>query len=179
MLTVCHRDTTCTWCTGTQPTVFVVDDDQSMLTLWKIVLTEELNCRVMTAASAEHALGLTFDSPPHLLILDFLLSSYGMNGIELYDTFKQRVGWQAIPAMMASATLPTEDVRRRGIVGIHKPFDLYTLLATVEKLLCTPSTREDTETTRSHVTLPTWEETYQMTSPEGLPSAYLFQNARS
>ena len=168
-IAVCERGATLEQKMAGQPTVLVVDDDQSLLMLWQVVLDEELHCRVVTASSAEHALCLPFATPPDLLILDFCLSLFGLNGIELYDTYKRRAGWQSIPAIMTSATLPVEDVQRRRIVGIHKPFDLYSTLSTVEKLLSSPSTSSEDAivSTQSLISLPTWEEAHCSASPDG------------
>jgi len=58
-----------------------------------------------------------------------------MNGIELYDKLQARKELAGIPTIMISARLPMQEIARRNITGVKKPFELYELLRTIEEKL--------------------------------------------
>lgn len=70
---------------------------------------------------------------PNLLILDYFLP--GINGLELSERLHAINGLEAVPTMMMSAMLPTQEVAQRGLLGIQKPFDLDIFLDMITHLL--------------------------------------------
>ena len=58
-----------------------------------------------------------------------------INGIELYDRLHSTDDLANTPAIIMSAYLPEEEVRKRHLISLSKPFELDELLDTVEKLL--------------------------------------------
>lgn len=117
------------------PTLLVVEDEPSLLELLMQLLEEDEHYHVLPARSAERALFIAAaeERPPHLLLLDYLLP--GMSGLELYDRLHALPGFQHVPAIMASACLAQDTLRKelnmRGIVAIEKPYDIEALLERV------------------------------------------------
>jgi DNA-binding NtrC family response regulator len=48
----------------------------------------------------------------------------GINGIELYDRLQERQETNGVPAIMMSATLPVDELHKRGIYQLRKPMDI-------------------------------------------------------
>lgn len=113
--------------------ILVVEDDQSIAEVICGVLTEMPLCEVMLASSPAEALKLVEASTPSVCLLDYNLPH--MNGIELYDHICTIEGMENIPALIMSANLPQQAIRRRKLAAISKPFDLDTLLQILERLL--------------------------------------------
>lgn len=56
-----------------------------------------------------------------------------MDGIELYDILQSRKEFLANPTIMISAHIPTQEIIKRKIIGLKKPFDLHELLSAVQE----------------------------------------------
>ena len=115
----------------TQKLVLVVEDDDAIAEMLVQTIQEETSHRVLFTADTIRALQMVQEIRPDLLMLNYHLPS--MTGIELYDKIAQR--WGDVPTIMLSANLPQNEVVRRNIVGMHKPFELDELLDTIENLL--------------------------------------------
>ena len=119
-----------------QPTILVVEDDPLLLDLAEELLTEE-HYRVLRATSGPQALQVAAGERPHLFLLDYLLPG-GMTGLELFDLLHARPGNETIPAILVSASLPTqEELARRAITGLQKPYEIETLVAEIAALIST------------------------------------------
>ncbi len=59
---------------------------------------------------------------PCLLMLDYRLP--GINGLELYDRLQAVENMRGTPAIMMSATLPVNELEKRGIHQLRKPMDI-------------------------------------------------------
>lgn len=121
---------------SSKPPFLVVEDDPFILAIMNYVLVEERTYTMIQATSAQQALttASTMSTRPRMLILDYMLGP-GMTGIELYDTLCQQQGWSDIPTVVMSAALPEQEVVKRNLVGIHKPFDLDELLTLIDTTL--------------------------------------------
>jgi CheY-like chemotaxis protein len=118
-----------------RPTILVVDDDPLLLDLAEELLTEE-HYRVLRATSGPQALQIVVEEHPQLFLLDYMLP--GMSGLELFDLLHARPGYETIPAIMVSAALPAhDDLARRAVIGIQKPYEIDALLAQVVALIST------------------------------------------
>jgi len=82
---------------------------------------------------SEHALQVLQDIKPDLLLLDYFLPY--MNGLDLYDYLHRHKPLNDVPVIMISANLPCQEVERRRLVGLQKPFELDELLATIKTLI--------------------------------------------
>lgn len=56
-----------------------------------------------------------------------------MDGIELYDILQSRKEFLATPTIIISAHLPTQEILKRKIIGLKKPFDLHDLLGAIQE----------------------------------------------
>ena len=114
-------------------TILVVEDDADIGTFIVLAISQETKHSTHLVTDGFQALKATYDLKPDLLILDYQLPQ--MNGIELYDKLQARKELAGIPTIMISARLPTQEIARRNITGVKKPFELYELLRTIEEKL--------------------------------------------
>jgi DNA-binding response OmpR family regulator len=114
-------------------TILVVEDDADIGTFIVLAISQETKHSTHLVTDGFQALKATYDLKPDLLILDYQLPH--MNGIELYDKLQARKELAGIPTIMISARLPTQEIARRNITGVKKPFELYELLRTIEEKL--------------------------------------------
>jgi DNA-binding response OmpR family regulator len=114
-------------------TILVVEDDDNIGPMLIEALTEETSYRAMLVSDGLQALQVARLIKPNLFITDYRLPH--MTGLELYDRLHLTNEMANTPAIIMSARLPEEEVKKRRLIGIHKPFDLDELLDTVERLL--------------------------------------------
>lgn len=114
-------------------TILVVEDDIDIGSFIVLAISRETKYFAYLATDGFQALKVTHDLKPDLLILDFQLPH--MNGIELYDELQARKELAGIPTIMISAHLPTQEIAKRKITGVKKPFELHELLGTIEEKL--------------------------------------------
>lgn len=115
-------------------TVLLVEDDPQITEVVAFLLSEETPSHVLSLTNAEDAITLMHDAIVHLFLFDYHLVG-SMNGIALYDSLHQIPRFGQIPVLLLSATLPEQELVRRNILGIHKPFDLDVLLGRIVWLL--------------------------------------------
>ncbi len=84
------------------PTVLVVDDHPSTLSLYGFVL-EMMGCSVRTSASAPDALRLATQNPPNVVVTDFAMP--GMDGIQLCEALKAHPATVSVPVVMVSGQI--------------------------------------------------------------------------
>lgn len=118
---------------GHTPLVIVVEDDEPIAEVIEMALSEEIHCRVSCFAHARDALRSIEALTPSLLILDYQLPS--MSGLQLYDSLQQMKDVKTIPTIMMSANLPWNELAKRHIIGLQKPFELDDLVHLVEHTL--------------------------------------------
>jgi CheY-like chemotaxis protein len=71
---------------------------------------------------------------PHLFLLDYHLPD--INGLALYDRLHALPTIESTPAILFSAgSVPENEVQKRHLLFIQKPFDLDELIGTVERTL--------------------------------------------
>jgi DNA-binding NtrC family response regulator len=115
-------------------TILVIEDDESIGELITEVLSQETPYDVLLATDGFQALHMVHYVKPILLITDYRLPR--MNGIELYDRLHSLQVLDHTPVIIMSAHLPMEEVSKRQMVCMDKPFDLDDLLEKVEGALC-------------------------------------------
>ena len=121
---------------GGRPTVFLVDDDESLRRALERLLCAK-GYRVAAFSSSEEFLKETVDVQVACLLLDLQLP--GLSGLELQNALLQRDVFIPIIFISGHATIPTA-IRaiKSGAVGfLTKPFTENELLAEIENALVT------------------------------------------
>ncbi len=113
-------------------TILVVEDDMNVGSLLVSIIEEELLYRVTLAINAYEALAIVENTKPHLFILDYQLP--GMNGLQLYDHLHILPGLEQIPGLVISANAPINEIKKRHLWYLKKPFELNELLEVTERL---------------------------------------------
>ena len=113
--------------------IFIVEDDEDIGALLLQIIEQETNYIVIHHINARNALDAMTRTMPNLLLLDYSLPD--MNGLELYDWLQSFDHVKHIPAILMSArNPPLDEIRKRGIIYIRKPFAVTELLSIIKKL---------------------------------------------
>ncbi len=115
-----------------QKTILVIEDDASIGELLVDVLSET-SYQTFLVSNGLQALQLVNSVKPALVITDYRLPN--MDGIELYDRLHARQDLADMPTIIMSAYLPVEEVKKRKLVSLEKPFELDELISTIEQLI--------------------------------------------
>ncbi len=115
-------------------TILVADDEQSIRELLIACLSEYA---VVTASDGAEALDLIRATKPDLVVLDVMMPK--MDGYTVCQKLKKDVSTGTIPIIMATGLGFELNAALSQSLGaqayITKPFDIQTLLKTVERLL--------------------------------------------
>lgn len=114
-------------------TILLVEDDDSIGALLVEALAQETPYQALLVTDGLQALQVVHKVKPCLFITDYRLPH--MNGIELYDRLRATKELENTPAIIMSAYLPYEEVKKRNLVSLNKPFELDEFLDTIENLL--------------------------------------------
>ena len=113
--------------------IFIVEDDEEIGNLLLQIIQQETIHKAIHHVDARNALQAATQVMPHLLLLDYSLPD--MNGLELYDWLQSFEHLKNIPTILMSArNPPLEEIQRRGILYLRKPFAVTELLAIIKKL---------------------------------------------
>ena len=120
-------------------TIVVVEDDHYTRNLFKLLLSEEtpytvlpLRNGVETLAAIEELIKLK----PNLFLLDYRLPP--MNAISLYDRLHAIKELEHVPAIIITADRPgpsSEELKKRNLTLIYKPFNVNDLLMVVDQII--------------------------------------------
>ncbi|HLX55484.1 MAG TPA: response regulator [Ktedonobacteraceae bacterium] len=114
--------------------ILVVEDDEEIGHLLAQIIHQETTYQVIHHINARNALNAITRRTPHLFILDYSLPD--MNGIELHDWLQSFPHLKHSPTILMSAwNPPLQEISKRGIFFINKPFAVTELLTTIENLL--------------------------------------------
>ena len=122
--------------------ILVIDDDRNICDIMKLAL-ESSGYTAETAYNPRDGMAKACSNPPALILLDYNLP--GKDGVTLMKDFRTIHDLESVPVIIVSAISMPEIVNAalaEGVSGyLVKPFDLKTLLASVEKSLnIAPST---------------------------------------
>ena len=119
-----------------RPVVMVVDDEEDILDLVKLVL-EEAGFEVMPALTGHEALQMLYRRRPDLILLDVMMPD--LDGMELLKILKIEESTASIPVAMLTAKIESKDkmaaMQEEAIDYICKPFTPQELVERVRTLV--------------------------------------------
>jgi len=113
--------------------ILVVEDDENIGTFLVEALSQETPYRAVLVTDGLEALKAVRDIKPALFITDYRLPV--MDGIELCDRLHILQGLENTPVIIMSAYLPEQEIKKRNLISLSKPFELDDLLNAVNRLL--------------------------------------------
>ena len=114
-------------------TILIAEDDTAIGDFLVLALKTETPYQSIYVSDGVQALEAVKTLVPDLFILDYQLPQ--MNGLEIYDHFHSIEEFKDIPVLLMSANAPIQEIAKRRIYSIKKPFDLTELLQKIEELL--------------------------------------------
>jgi DNA-binding response OmpR family regulator len=118
---------------STNKTVLLVEDDAAIAELLRQIILQETPFQVFAAPDGPQALDIVKNIQPNLLLLDYWLPT--MHGIELYDRLCAMKEMAQVPTIMLSVNPPLEEIKKRKIIYMKKPFDVGQLIQTIQTLI--------------------------------------------
>lgn len=115
------------------PTILIVEDDADIGNFLQQLIEEETPYHTVVIDHGQRALEQAPTIQPCLLLLDYRLP--GINGVELYDRLQHVQELQKVPAIMMSATLPVQELEKRGIYQLRKPMDIGNVIRMITHAL--------------------------------------------
>lgn len=118
-----------------EKTVLIVDDDHDIGETLRAIILDQTPYRALWIAESDLALEASFHVKPSLILLDYILPT--LNGLQLFDYMQNLEHMRDVPVVLISAqtSIPLEQVRKRGMHFLRKPFDIDELISLVEQLV--------------------------------------------
>lgn len=116
-------------------TILIVEDDEGIGEFLQQAIDEQTPYQTTVVHDGPQALERARQIQPCLLLLDYRLP--GMNGLEVYDHLQNIEETRGVPAIMMSATLPTEELQRRGIYQLRKPMEIGNVIRMITHAIAT------------------------------------------
>jgi len=129
------------------PNILIVEDDPDIGEFLKQIIEEDTPYHTAIVYDGKQALEKAKHVHPCLLMLDY--RPPGINGLEVYDRLQTMNETKGVPAIMMSATLPTEELQRRGIYQLRKPMDIGNVIRMITHALATYEEQRLSETQQS------------------------------
>jgi DNA-binding NtrC family response regulator len=118
----------------TEQPILLVEDESDIAEFLTQVLGEVMPYPVLPLPSAQDAMEVVRSVKPSLFLLDYRLPDG--NGLALSDQLHATRGLEAVPTLMMSASPPPrQEMQKRHIAFLPKPFDISDLLEAIEDLL--------------------------------------------
>ncbi|GAC1506320.1 MAG: hypothetical protein NVS2B12_20740 [Ktedonobacteraceae bacterium] len=114
-------------------TILVVEDDREIGEVIVEVLLEETIHHAYLVTNAHEALQVVQNIIPDLFLFDYQLPS--ITGLQLFDLINTTEEFKDIPTILMSANLPWDELDRRNIIGLEKPFDLDDFVGLVKRII--------------------------------------------
>ena len=115
--------------------ILIVEDDENVGEFLQQVIDEQTPYQTTVVQDGTGALEKAQQIQPCLLLLDYRLP--GMDGLEVYDHLQSMEETRGVPAIMMSASLPTEELQSRGIYQLRKPMDIGNVIRMITHALAT------------------------------------------
>lgn len=116
-------------------TILIVEDDAAIGKFLQQLIESETPYTSKVVFNGPKALETAQQTRPCLFLLDYRLP--GMNGVEVYDHLQRIDETRGVPAIMMSATLPVEELHKRGIYALRKPMEVGNVIRMITHALVT------------------------------------------
>lgn len=113
--------------------ILVIEDDENIGEIIVQTVQSETSYQAICVPDGSQALELVQGVKPQLFLIDYRLP--GMNGLELYDHLRSKKEFQTIPAVLMSANAPAQELRKRDLYYLKKPFELDELLQVIDQFV--------------------------------------------
>ena len=114
-------------------TILIVEDDTAVGEFFVYALRTETPYQALLASDGLQALEMVKTLAPDLFVLDYQLPR--MNGLELADRLRATEALKRIPILLMSANIPKQELEKRHLPFLAKPFELEELFEIIAKLL--------------------------------------------
>jgi len=111
-------------------TILIVEDDEEIAAVLEALLFEEFGANIILAQTGREASQIVRTQPIDLILLDYHLPD--TDGLQLYDSWRYYSSLRDTPIIMTSANPPYEELEKRHLMNITKPFDLEDILQAVQ-----------------------------------------------
>ena len=123
--------------------ILIVEDDENVGEFLQRAIDEYTPYHTTIVHDGFDALERARQIQPCLLLLDYKLP--GLNGLEIYDRLQNMEETSDVPTIMMSASLPVEELQRRGIYQLRKPMDIGHVIRMITHALVTYEERRLSE----------------------------------
>ena len=121
--------------TSCSSSILIVEDDENVGEFLQQAINEYTPYQTTIVHDGFDALERARQIQPCLLLLDYTLPR--LNGLEIYDRFQNLEETRGVPAIMMSASLPVEELQRRGIYQLRKPMDSGNVIRMITHAMAT------------------------------------------
>jgi CheY-like chemotaxis protein len=121
--------------TKSSPIILIVEDDQAIGEVISTIIVQETPYPSCIVESGNDALHLLQTLKPEVIILDYRLPD--MTGIDLYDRLQASNDLRTIPVVLTSASNHQDEIEKRDILMLDKPFDIDDLLDAIHQCVFT------------------------------------------
>ena len=123
--------------------ILIVEDDENVGEFLQQIIDELTPYQTTVVNDGVDALERARQIQPCLLLLDHKLPA--LNGLEIYDRLQNMEETCGVPTIMMSASLPVEELQRRGIYQLRKPMDIGNVIRMITHALATYEERRLSE----------------------------------
>lgn len=124
--------------------ILIVEDNADCRELLRLIITRQLGCEVVEAATGLAAVEQASATHPDLILMDLGLP--GINGAEATERIKANPAIKDIPIVINTAFNATDLTKRALAAGaaeiLHKPIELIVLRDTLRKYLSEESSTD-------------------------------------
>jgi two-component system, response regulator, stage 0 sporulation protein F len=118
-----------------EKTILIVDDDRATGEVLRSIIVDQTHYRALWIAESDLALEAAPHLKPSLILLDYVMPT--LDGLKLFDYMQRLEHIRGVPVILISArtTIPFEQLQKRGMHFLHKPFEMDELLNLVNRLI--------------------------------------------
>lgn len=117
----------------TSSVILIVEDDRSIGEVISTIIVQETSYQSCIVQTGHDALRLLQTFKPEAIILDYRLPD--MTGIDLYDRLQSSNNLRTIPVVLTSASNHRDEIEKRDLLLLDKPFDIDDLLAAIRECM--------------------------------------------